>query len=911
MNLNKTTFRILVLIFLFGFSKPIISGGIVYLVLGSDTAIWDGMSTNRYHCYYNIDLYTNPLKNAYQVMDPSFRSQFIDSYGQPLKMTWWMMAGNIFRYADNKNVPVPNIMTLYLMKKYHGENIIATGDELTLHYHTFFWSDYDGDGAFWWNQSKTFNESLDDFNFTLAQFLLEEEVFPVSFRSGWHYMDNDWQHYLDEKILPYSLHNDYPHKRQDETEPLDNTFDWSLSPSDFIPFRPSYSNYQIPGNGKGWNVRSAHFSTTRTNDYMDKIFAAANEGNDQVACLWGHLPENDFLTNIEIMDSLAHEMANRYPDVSFRYCTAIEAMQLWRETNDTQAPNLILSEEPDGNNVYFKIQSDEHIFQSEPFVAVKDIYERYIVAPCIQTSTNEWRTIDPFVKSDLVRAGAAVCDTLGNQSLDFIEYLPADIFIDNLDMGYTEINGNWTTISENAWGTNSRVAQLSQDDSAKVQWTHTINKSTYYNFFIQVPAVENQADSVSFKIYKNQQVVESIKFNSPLHSMDWIYLSTLFLEQSDEVTVELSVSGNNQNGKVVSADVLKISALVRDKDIHTDVDIINIGEVSVMDTVIYDLNISNHGINDLHIFGITSNRKEINTDINFPLTIPAMSRLSIELFFTPSHVGPFQDTLFIMSEDPIEPKYSIPVFADVQNYFITIDNEESSNYEEFGEWYYSVANANGPTSRYAWLNFSPLASASFKTILQKTEVYEIFEIVPSTVNSTDKALYQIIEDNIIVDSIYIDQNDGSGFWVSLGEYFLTANVEVKVKVMDTGESSVGAVLRADAVKFSLIEEVTGIESSTAESIPSKYQLHQNYPNPFNPETVIAYQIPKAEHVKIEVFNLLGERIKTLINLFLPAGNHSITWDGKNYNGSRVASGTYFYRIKAGNFIQTKKMIYLR
>ena len=911
MNANKTTIRILVLILLFGFSKPIISGGVVYLVLGSDTAIWDGMSTSRYHCYYNIDLYTNPLENAYQVMDPSFRSQFIDSYGQPLKMTWWMMAGNIFRYADNKNVPVPNIMTLYLMKKYHGENVIAAGDELTLHYHTFFWSDYDGDGTFWWNQSKTFNESLDDFNFTLAQFLLEEEVFPVSFRSGWHYMDNDWQHYLDEKVLPYSLHSDYPKKRVYDDEPIDNIFDWSEAPSTWIPYNPSYENYQIPGEGNSWNVRSASFGATIYENYVDSIFAAAQDGTDQVACLWAHLPETDFLEKIATIDSLTHQMEIKYPGVTFKYCTAIEAMQLWRETNDSQAPNLILSEEPDGNNIYFKIQSDEHIFQSEPFVAVKDIYERYITAPCIQIATNEWRTIDSFVKSDLVRAGAAVCDTLGNQSLDFIEYLPGDIFIDNLDIGYSETYGNWVTISDNAWGTNSRVTQLSQDDSAKVQWTHIIDQSTYYNFFIQVPAVENRVDSLSFKIYKNQQLVELIEFNSRLNSMDWIYLSTLFLEQSDEVIVELSASGNNQNGKVVSADVLKISALVRDKDINSEVEIITFGEVSVMDTVIYDFNISNHGINDLHIFGITSNQKDINTDLNFPLTIPGMSNSSIELYFTPSHVGPFADTLFIMSDDPIEPKYSIPIYADVQNYFTTIDNEENLNYEEFGSWNYSVANAYGATSRYAILNSSPLPYASFIATLEKTGLYEIFEIVPSTVNSTDKALYQIIVDNIIVDSIYIDQNNGSGFWVSLGEYFLTADVEVTVKVMDTGESSVGVVLRADAVKFSLIEEVTGIESSSSESIPNKYHLHQNYPNPFNPETVIVYQIPKAEHVKIEVFNLLGERMKTLINLFLAAGNHSITWDGKNYNGSQVASGTYFYRIKAGNFIQTKKMIYLR
>jgi len=60
-------------------------------------------------------------------MDPAFLEQLVDSYGQPLKMTWWMMAGNIFRYATNRNVPVPNIMTMYLMKKYHGDNVQING----------------------------------------------------------------------------------------------------------------------------------------------------------------------------------------------------------------------------------------------------------------------------------------------------------------------------------------------------------------------------------------------------------------------------------------------------------------------------------------------------------------------------------------------------------------------------------------------------------------------------------------------------------------------------------------------------------------------------------------------------------------------------------------------------------------
>ena len=202
LSLFKHTFLIIIF-----FTELVLSQGKVYLVLGSDTAIWSGMDVSRYHCYYNLSLYTAPSSNTTVVMSETFRNQILDSYGNKLKMTWWMMAGNIFRYATNNNIPVSNTMTLYLMKKYFGDNIELWGDELSLHYHTFFWSDYDGDGKYWWNQSKTFLESKDDFDFTLAQYLLEENVFPVSFRSGWHFMDNGWQNYLNE-ILPYSLHND-------------------------------------------------------------------------------------------------------------------------------------------------------------------------------------------------------------------------------------------------------------------------------------------------------------------------------------------------------------------------------------------------------------------------------------------------------------------------------------------------------------------------------------------------------------------------------------------------------------------------------------------------------------------------------------------------------------------------------
>jgi hypothetical protein len=908
MKLKITT---IILSLLLIFNSTVSTAGEVYLVLGSDTAIWDGMSTSRYNCDYNPVLYTDPSANAYLVMDPAFRAQFVDSYGTPMKMTWWMMAGNIYRYAVNTDVPIPNIMTLYFMKKYHGDNVIANGDELSLHYHTFYWSDYDKDGIFYWNQALTFLECLDDFNFTLAQFLIEEQVFPVSYRSGWHYMDNDWQHYLDERVLPYSMHNDWPAKRTDLTEPLDNTYDWSISPSTFVPWNPSTADYRVPGDGPGWNVRSKHFNGTRYLDLMDTVFAAAANGPDQVACFWGHLPETDFASNMEILDSLAHRAETRYPGVNFRYCTGIEAMQRWRQSTDSLAPSVQFSEIQNGDYVTFNIQTDEPIFQTQPFVSVKDIYERYTVLECIYNGNNEWETTQPVVLNELAKAAVALCDTMGNQTMEFIDFLPDDEFIDNQDAGYTEIHGGWQTYSEAAWGTDSRVVGISQTDSAIAQWHYNVPQTTQYNIFIQIPDRSDAPDFVTYTIFNDQQPIDTIQFNNKVATYDWVYLSTVQGQTGSDLIVEVKAKGNNQPGTVLAADVVKITPLVRDRYLYLARENIDFGGVSAEDTVSIDVAIYNLGVQNMQIQNIYSLLNLIDVQNTFPLTIPAMGVDTVTLEFSSATVGNVTDTLVIESNDPVSPIKKLPIYAEVLNYFEIIDNEDFSNYEEFGTWHTSVAQAYGPSSRYAILNSSPLPSARFYLTLSKAGLYEIFEIVPTTVNSTDDALYQFSVAGVPVDSVYINQNIGSGGWVSLGQQTFPANVEVEVRVIDTGNSTQGPVIRADAVKFSLIQEVSGVDDEYMDNIPTRYELSQNYPNPFNPTTKINFQVPVKELVKIEIFNSLGEKVKTLINSVYSPGYHSISWNGRDRNGVSVSSGIYFYKMQSGKFISTKKMIYLR
>jgi len=89
-------------------------------------------------------------------------------------------------------------------------------------------------------------------------------------------------------------------------------------------------------------------------------------------------------------------------------------------------------------------------------------------------------------------------------------------------------------------------------------------------------------------------------------------------------------------------------------------------------------------------------------------------------------------------------------------------------------------------------------------------------------------------------------------------------------------------------------------------IPIKYKLLQNYPNPFNPSTIIKYFLPKPEAVKIEVYNTLGQKIQTLLNISMPAGYHEV-----EFNAQNLPSGVYLYRIKAGEFLNVNKMILLK
>ncbi len=168
----------------------------------------------------------------------------------------------------------------------------------------------------------------------------------------------------------------------------------------------------------------------------------------------------------------------------------------------------------------------------------------------------------------------------------------------------------------------------------------------------------------------------------------------------------------------------------------------------------------------------------------------------------------------------------------------------------------------------------------------------------------------------------------TGFWISVESDQVTQRIFV-----DDGDATIGLSAQSSARKL-VIEwpnapkEVfaniaanqtikiaapvaTAADDKELEILPTDFELGQNFPNPFNPETMIAFSIRRPCHVQISIVNVLGQRVATLVDRELSAGEHQVRWLGNDDSGRNAASGVYFYQMEAENLVRTRKMILLR
>lgn len=185
------------------------------------------------------------------------------------------------------------------------------------------------------------------------------------------------------------------------------------------------------------------------------------------------------------------------------------------------------------------------------------------------------------------------------------------------------------------------------------------------------------------------------------------------------------------------------------------------------------------------------------------------------------------------------------------------------------------------TEASVWIN-GEHTEAAYET--QATTYTKILEVL------LEKRLNGVVGWNIW----HID--DGAGWNVDLVPSLFNANYEAKPAYY--------------AIQQLLENPPSGIVESPTQVV-SSFQLQDNYPNPFNSTTIINYNVPANSHVSLSIYNLSGQKIKTLINNTQTSGYQSVTWNGEDNWGNEVSSGTYIYRLQTDNSVQMKKMLYLK
>jgi len=171
-----------------------------------------------------------------------------------------------------------------------------------------------------------------------------------------------------------------------------------------------------------------------------------------------------------------------------------------------------------------------------------------------------------------------------------------------------------------------------------------------------------------------------------------------------------------------------------------------------------------------------------------------------------------------------------------------------------------------------------------------------------TIYYTDDDL--IFDDNVMGDETTLQMYQ----WDNQGREWQPLNSTV-----DTASNAVTASIDGAGTYAAFTTNIiTGVdEDEHGEILPYKFELSQNYPNPFNPVTTIEYSLLRRSHVTVEVYNVLGQKVRSLIDREESAGSYTVTWNGNDNSGIPVASGVYLYRFQAGDHIETKKMLLLK
>ncbi len=161
--------------------------------------------------------------------------------------------------------------------------------------------------------------------------------------------------------------------------------------------------------------------------------------------------------------------------------------------------------------------------------------------------------------------------------------------------------------------------------------------------------------------------------------------------------------------------------------------------------------------------------------------------------------------------------------------------------------------------------------------------------------------------NLFANDTYLFVGSNSGIFVSLDTGTTWKNISTDLEAPFAFAVSYSNVLvgTGNGIWLYSLSQLTKVKENVVKT-PSDYRLNQNYPNPFNPSTTISFALPFRSLVSLKIFDMLGREVATIISQEMSAGNYSKQW-----NATNVSSGIYYYRLQAGTYIETKKLVLLK
>jgi len=175
-----------------------------------------------------------------------------------------------------------------------------------------------------------------------------------------------------------------------------------------------------------------------------------------------------------------------------------------------------------------------------------------------------------------------------------------------------------------------------------------------------------------------------------------------------------------------------------------------------------------------------------------------------------------------------------------------------------------------------------------------------------------EAIIDNVEKTILVYAIVLDEPNIAAASGSIARLTLSGRDIDRVKFTPTTIGRQEGISLVSPMAQDMDHEFNGdVTVPMPSALPKAFGLSQNFPNPFNATTQIRYAIPQDAKVRLEVVNILGQKVKILVDEFQTAGFKQVTWDGRNDSGDMVSSGVYFYRVSAGTYNHVMKMSLLK